>query len=175
MNACARRTTRVIAALLALPLLSGVGLKRAAARSAPKSAAAAHADLTGEWWLDVARSQFGGSAHTPKSRTDRIVHRDPELLVRSLTVRPAGDSLALEYRYRTNGESTNKVMGQDVRTAGKWDGAALALSSHATMLMMDLSVAERWSVSADGRTLTEVRASKGPTGEVKQTLVFQKH
>lgn len=134
--------------------------------------AAAHPDFTGEWTLDIAHSQFGGASHAAKARVDRIVHKDPQLLVRSLTVRPAGDSLALEYRYKTNGEAVNSAMGQDVRTTGRWSGPALLFESHAKMLMMDLSVTERWSLSADGRNLTEARASKGPMGEVKQVLVF---
>ena len=173
MSRAARCAALALAALVAWPLLTGVGLKRAAARTSTASVSR-HLDLTGEWRLDVPHSDFGGPAHTPRARIDRIVHRDPELLVRSLTVRPAGDSLALEYRYRTDGSAHNNVMGQDVTTSGHWIGAVLMLDSHASMLMMDLAVAERWQLSADGRTLTEVRASKGPTGEVKQTLVFHK-
>lgn len=158
---------------LALPFVTGAGLKAAGSRVLPKPPAA-HPDFTGEWQLDVARSQFGGEAHAAKARVDRIVHKDPELLVRSLTVRPMGDSLALAYRYRTDGEATNQEMGQDVHTTGRWNGPALLLETRAKMLMMELHVSERWSLSPDRRTLTEVRASKGPTGEVKQTLVFQK-
>ena len=134
--------------------------------------AAVRPDFSGEWHLDVAHSQFGGDSHAAKARVDRIVHKDPQLFVRSLTVRPAGDSLALAYRYKTNGEASNNELGQDVHTTGRWIGAALLLESHAKMLMIDLSVSERWSLSADGRTLTEARASKGPMGEVKQVLVF---
>ncbi len=169
-----KRWALLLACAGALFALTGAGLRTAGsrARMAPASAAAAHPDFTGEWVLDVGRSQFGGDAHAAKARVDRIVHKDPQMLVRSLTVRPAGDSLALAYRYKTNGEAVNSAMGQDVRTTGRWSGPVLLLESHAKMLMMDLSVTERWSLSADGRMLTEARASKGPMGEVKQVLVF---
>ena len=135
------------------------------------SASASTPSLTGRWRLDVARSDFG-SGSRPRARLDELDLRGTQLLVRSLTVRDGGDTLRLEYRYRTDGDAVNTVMGQSVRTRGTWRGGALELESHMKLLLLEVAVRERWALSRDGATLLEERVSDMPTGAVKQRLVF---
>jgi hypothetical protein len=97
------------------------------------------------------------------------------LTVRSLSVRASGDTVRLDYRYRIDGaEATNRVLGQDVRTKGRREGAALRFDSEAQLALFKFTVNERWTLSADGRTLTQQRTSRGPLGDEKQRLVFQR-
>ena len=97
------------------------------------------------------------------------------LRVRSVSVRASGDTVQLDYRYRMDGgEAVNRVLGQDVRTKGHRDGAGLRFDSEAQLALFRFTVNERWRLSADGQTLTQERTSRGPLGDEKQRLVFQR-
>jgi hypothetical protein len=73
--------------------------------------------------------------------------------VHSVTWREGADSLVMDYRYRTDGEAVNKVMGQDIRTVGRREGGALVFDSQARVLMLEVKVAESWALSAVGDSL----------------------
>jgi hypothetical protein len=128
---------------------------------------------TGLWSLDTAKSEMG--KRRPRKREDRVSEQGAWLSVRSVSVRASGDTLALDYRYRTDGgEAVNRVLGQDVRTKGRREGAALRFDSEAQLALFKFTVNERWSLSPDGRTLVLERTSRGPLGDEKQRLVFQR-
>ena len=104
-----------------------------------------------------------------------MLERGAWLRVRSVAVRASGDTVQLDYNYRTDGgEAVNRVLGQDVRTTGRREGAALRFDSEAQLALFKFTVNERWTLSADGRTLTQERTSRGPLGDEKQRLVFQR-
>ncbi len=127
--------------------------------------------VSGRWELVVPACEFATGRKPPRGRTDTIVDAGGWVDVRSRSLRAEGDSLALDYRYRTDGEATNKVMGQDVVTRGKHDGAALMFESVAKVLLLELKVRERWSLPhAD--TLVMVRDTDSPMGKEHQRLVF---
>ncbi len=139
---------------------------------APKPAPPA--GFTGTWRLDVAGSEMGKSRKPPRSREERITEDGAWVQIRSLTVRATGDTLLLDYRYRTDGEATNQVMGQDVRTRGHREGGALRFESEAQLMLFKFEVSERWSVSPDGARLTMERTSKSPLGKEQQRLLFRR-
>jgi len=141
---------------------------------APQPVATGLLAFAGTWRLDIPASDFGKRGRVPRTREEHIRPESTWLSVRSLTVRAGGDTLLLEYRYRTDGEAVNTMRGQEIHTRGRRDGAAVRFASEATLLMVKLRVAERWSVSPDGGTLTEERTSKSPLGEERQTLVFRR-
>lgn len=130
--------------------------------------------FTGTWRLDVAGSELGKARKAPRSREDRITEEGAWVAVRSLTVRASGDTLLLDYRYRTDGEATNQVMGQDVRTRGRRDGGALRFESEAQLMLFKFEVSERWSVTPDGARLTMERTSNSPLGKERQRLLFRR-
>ncbi len=179
----ARFTRTLLAVALAAPgamsaaASAGRPAPAAAVGAAPAATSAPTAELArfaGTWRLDVPASDFGKRGRVPRSREERIRDEGAWLSVRSLTVRGDGDTLLLEYRYRTDGEVVNLMRGQEIRTRGRRDGAAVRFESEATFLMVKLHVTERWSVSADGTTLTEERTSKSPLGAERQKLVFRR-
>lgn len=140
---------------------------------APPPAPQASARYAGLWRLDTTKSAMG--KRLPRSREDRVSEQGAWLTVRSITVRASGDTVQLDYRYRTDGgEAVNRVLGQDVKTTGRRDGAALEFDSEARLALFKFTVREHWTVSADGRTLTQERTSHGPMGDEKQRLVFQR-
>ena len=167
-----------LAAML-LALAAPVSAASPAASPAPsaanaRKAAPAHPDFTGRWRLCVQGSEYAGAIGArPRERRDEIVMRGDTLSEHSFTVREGGDTLQLRYRYATDGrEVTNEVAGSDVRSTARWDANALVIESHASMLLLDVSVRERWTLSPDGRTLVMERVSKLPVGSSRQRLVF---
>ena len=96
------------------------------------------------------------------------------LRVTSTTIRASGDTLLMEYRYRTDGETVNTMRGQDVKTRGSRDGSALRFDSEAQLALFKFEVSEQWSLSPDGATLTQERTSRSPLGEEKSRLVFRR-
>lgn len=162
--------SRRIAGIAAL--LAGLVVLALGPAAAPRAESAPWPGVfDGAWRLDVARSTFG-SGKVPLARHDEITSRPPWLDVTSTTIRAADDTLTLSYRYRPGGVATNPVMGQDVRTIAAWDGRALSLSTSTKLFFLEVKVDERWSRSADGRTLVVERTSRLPTGPLRQRLVF---
>jgi len=64
--------------------------------------------------------------------------------------------------------------GDEVVTRAQWDGDALVIVS--TIKEPDGAVEskERWTLSADGKTLTKLRHSHGPRGDRDETHVLEK-
>jgi len=130
--------------------------------------------LAGTWRLDVAASELGKGPRVPKWREDRIVRDGDWIAVKVTSVRTSGDTVRLDFRYHTAGEAVNRLAGQEVRTRGKREGGKLALESEAQLALFKFEVSERWSVSADGATLTQERTSRSPMGEESQRLVMRR-
>jgi hypothetical protein len=125
----ARVSTRLVLALLLTSLASvrpaSAATSRAAAKPAPVAAAPAPT-TAGRWNLIPAASVFGGSRKPPRARTDVISTRRPVGDGALGHVARGADSLVMDYRYRTDGEAVNKVMG---RTSARWVVAKAARSS----------------------------------------------
>jgi hypothetical protein len=129
------------------------------------------AGFSGRWELVAAHSEVAKGRKLPRGRVDTIVHAGPHVSVDSRSLRADGDSLALSFRYRTDGMATNKVMGQDIRTLGHREGEALVFESSAKVLLLELKVHERWTLPhAD--TLVMARITDSPMGKEQQRLVF---
>jgi hypothetical protein len=79
------------------------------------------------------------------------------------------------YVYATDGTPTTSVVdGRDIHSVVGWEGRVLHLHSTAKLLMLDMSLDERWQLSADARELTMRRHVKWVLGEGDQTLVFER-
>lgn len=147
-------------------------------RATPDTAGRARAvhltapSYSGRWRLDTAKSDMG--KRLPRSREDRMTEEGAWIRVTSTSIRAAGDTLLMEYRYRTDGEAVNTMRGQEVKTRGSRDGAALRFDSEAQLALFKFEVSERWSLSADGATLTQDRMSRSPLGDEKSRLVFHR-
>ena len=175
------RLTRLAPLAVALLACSLAGTVVRAATAAPKPAAprvsadtSLAARLAGTWRLDIAASELGKGPRVPKWREDRIARDGDWLAVNVTSVRASGDTVRLDFRYHTAGEAVNRVSGQEVRTRGKREGGRLALESTAQLALFKFEVSERWSVSADGATLTQERTSRSPMGEESQRLVMRR-
>lgn len=163
--ACALATLCLLVLGLPSPSCAAVAPARPAAVTAAPG-------FAGRWQLAVANSDFGKSSKVPLMREDDITLDGGWLGIRSLTVREPGDTLRLTYRYRTDGDAVNTVMGQEVKTRGRRAGATQHFVSEARLFIISVTVTEQWTLSGDGARLTMVRESRSPLGSERQRLVF---
>lgn len=123
--------------------------------------AAPRPDFSGEWELNVAKSDFGPNYPAPKSRTDKVDHRDPNLHI-TVTEQFANapQPVTGTVRYTTDGnERLNQILGNPLKATANWDS--------------DKLVIDTW-VNFNGRTLTVNRHFEGPKQKAGQVLVFEK-
>lgn len=162
------------AAAVAAPAKSKAPVRPAAVkRTVALPRAGARPNFTGTWVLDTTRSDFGKiPGGRPLSRTDRIEHHDPALR-QTLFLENLGGRDTTLYRYTTDSTRVvNRVDKQEIEARVWWEGNELRLDSKTKLLIFEMWLRERWSLSPDGRTLTMSRRVKYPMGEGEQKLVF---
>ena len=139
------------------------------------TAMAARPNYTGEWKLNAEKSDFG-MAPPISQRADKIVHNDPSLqITRAQTI--AGGAGTSTYDCTTDGKDcTISVTGAAIKLSGafKWVDDALTFDGKGAYNGGDLSIHEKWGLSADGKTITIQRQLTVSEGEVGQTLVLEK-
>ena len=144
--------------------------------AAPRTAAEVshRPNFSGTWRLDVAHSQLGKLPGQPRARTDVIEHREPEIR-QTLFLDNVSRMDTTVYRYTTDGKPTvNRVDGKDIRSTVWWEGNRLRLESKTKLLVIDVSLKERWNLSADGKKLTMTRRVESQLMKGDQILVFER-
>jgi len=135
--------------------------------------AQAKPNFSGTWKLNAAASDFGAMP-APDTRTDKIAHQDPDLKDAYTQSGPMGE-VAAEMRYSTDGqETTSTVRGIEIKCTARWDGDELVIAGKTSFNGADVTLADRWSLSADARTLTIRRHVASPLGETDQKIVLEK-
>ena len=130
-------------------------------------------NFTGDWKLNVAKSDFG-QMPAPTSASYKISHDDPKL---KNSIKQSGQMGDMEFEttYTTDGkESTNEMFGQPIKSTAKWDGDTLLIESKGRFGDNDFTMTDKWTLSGDGKALTIVRAFKSPMGEGEQKMVLEK-
>ena len=130
-------------------------------------------NLSGEWKLNVAKSNYGAFP-APQSMTRMIVHADPKLTVASVQKGVQGE-VSSEYTYTTDGKpAVNKVQGGESKGSAQWIGDKLMIESERVFQGATLKQKEIWSLSADGKTLTVDAHVTIPNGEFDVKQVFER-
>lgn len=132
-----------------------------------------HPDFSGTWQLNPAASNFGPAA-PPRAMISRIRHHEPALIVSSTVIDAKGEQNS-EYRWWTDGYPCgNSVRGLDFATKVVWEGSILVANSAANGPQGPIEMTDRWSLSADHRTLKIMRVLKTGGKEVEQTYVYER-
>lgn len=135
--------------------------------------AQAKPNFSGNWKLNAGKSDFGAMP-APDSRTDKIVHEDPAL-TDSFTQNGQMGEVTAEFKYSTDGkETTNHIRGNEVKSTAKWEGDDLVIAGKTQFNGAEVALSDRWSLSADGKTLTIQRHVNSPMGETDQKIVLEK-
>jgi len=144
------------------------------AAAAGMAAAADKPDFSGDWKMDANKSTFPPPMPAPTSLTRKIDHKDPALSYSEARSGDQGDT-NLSFKYSTDGkETTNSLMGNDVKSTANWEGKTLVIKSAANFGGADVKLTDKWTLGEDGKTLTDVLAISAPQGDFEMTFVLVK-
>lgn len=136
-------------------------------------AAGAKPNFTGNWKIDAGKTDFGPMP-APEKMERKIAHEDPSLKWSQTQSSPQGE-VTSEMAYTTDGKpATNRTPRGETTGAAKWDGDVLAINSKREVQGMEITQAERWTLSKDGKVLTIVNKITTPQGEFDVKLVMDK-
>ncbi len=129
-------------------------------------------NLNGGWKMDPARSDFG-SGPVSVSRLDKIVLDGPNLKDTITQKLQRGPESTYDMIYTIDGkECTNHVRGNLVKSTARWDGDELVIDSQ-VFALREAAIQDRWSLSADGKTITLRRHMTGAV-TAEQTLMLDR-
>ncbi len=144
------------------------------AAAASMSMAADKPDFSGEWKMDANKSVFPVPDFAPTSMTRKIDHKDPDVTVNEARSGAQGDMNTI-MKYSTDGkETTNSLMGNEVKSKGTWEGKTLVINSTGNFGGADVKFTQKWALSDDGRTLTDITSFSSPQGDLEMTFVLVK-
>jgi len=130
-------------------------------------------DFSGNWKLNVDKSDFGPMPK-PEKADYTIVHKDPEMNVKSVAVGSMGE-MTNEVKILTDGtEFTNTVRGQEVKGTAKWDGKSLVVTQKLEIQGTAITFVQKWTLSDDGKSIVQEVNISTPQGEVAQKAVLDK-
>ncbi|MGH9238894.1 MAG: hypothetical protein ACRD3G_12715 [Vicinamibacterales bacterium] len=137
--------------------------------AAQAAGAAAKPDLSGQWVINAAESDFG-LIPPPQCRGLKLTHREPELT--SEETRPAGEPCGLTLRYTTDGKPITYTANDAKQTARMtWSGNILVIDRGSDDgIMMHIEA----TLSADGRKLTREFSVDSPQGSTSWTYVYDR-
>ena len=146
-----------------------------AAPAAPATAAGngGKPNFSGTWKMNVAKSDFGPMP-APDSRTDVIEHNDPAMKINVSQKGGQGDVEAV-VNYTTDGkEVTNTIAQREQKSTVVWQGSNLVVNSKFTVNDAEITTKSVWTLSEDGKTLTQNIHAESPMGEIDLKWVFDK-
>ena len=136
--------------------------------------ALAKPNFTGDWKLNASKSTFG-QMPAPDSMTYKITHADPKLSTATRQSSQMGE-FEMQASYTTDGkESTNEGFGgSTTKSVVKWDGDTLVIETKGQFGDNEFTMTQKWTLSADGKTLNILQTFKSAMGEGEQKLVLDK-
>jgi len=151
-----------VAKSAALVLMMGCGLIEAQIKS----------NLNGVWKMDPARSGFG-TGPVSDSRLDRINIEGATLKDTITQKLRSGPESTYDMIYTLDGkECTNHVRRNLVKSTAQMEGDVLVVNSE-VFALRKATMKDRYSVSADGKTLTLLRHMSGAIN-AEQKIVFDR-
>lgn len=125
--------------------------------------AAGKPDFSGEWKLNIDKSDFGPMP-PPSSQTQKIDHKDPVLKISTAQSGAEGD-ITMDAMYSTDGkESKNNFRGMDAKSVAKWDGDALLIDTKLDFQGNEVTLKMIMKMSEDGKTInskTKIMTAQG--------------
>ena len=136
-------------------------------------ATAANPNLSGEWKLNLAKSDYG-KFPAPLS-VNRKIEDDGLKLVSITTQKGSQGEVSSKLTYTTDGkESINEVAGAQAKGTAPWIGGMLIIESSREFQGAILRQKEIWRLTSDGKILTVDAHISIPNGEFDVKQVFEK-
>lgn len=147
-------------ALVLIAGIAGAAAGSARAQSVP--------NLSGTWVLDQSKSDFGPAP--AMARTEVIDHQEPKLVIKRTI-----DGTEATLTYAVDGKPyPNTIGGTNATSTLAWDGPVLVMTTEVESPNGPATIVDRFSLSADGKTLTIDRSISVQQGTFSQTLVLAK-
>ncbi|HXQ27022.1 MAG TPA: hypothetical protein VN822_11485 [Candidatus Acidoferrales bacterium] len=147
----------------------------------PGAAAMIHAgggdppNLSGTWKLNLTKSNFGQGA-APASQTDTIVDNEPSVKINADQKGGFMGDTNITTSLSTDGKETTSpgMGGSEVKSTAHWEGNSLVVNAKADFQGSPITIKDGYSLSADGKTLTEVTHVESGMGNFDTTSVYDK-
>jgi hypothetical protein len=126
-------------------------------------------DFSGVWKMNREKSKFLAMENI-RDIVSKIEHKEPNVSIFTTIIGVDGDQ-TFEAKYTTDGkETTVKLPSGSVKATAKWEGDALTVEGKAE----EFNVRGKYTLSADGKTLTIANRLSTPNGDVDGITVFEK-
>lgn len=136
-------------------------------------AQAAPPNMSGDWKLNLAKSNFGAFP-APQSINQKISH-DGVKLTMTIAQKGAQGETTSQLAYTTDGKPvTNKVQGGESKGSAQWIGDKLMIESSREIQGATLTQKDIWTLSDGGKILTIDSHVTLPKGEFDIKRVFEK-
>lgn len=140
---------------------------------AAAGAVQAKPNFSGDWKLNADKSDFG-PLPPPTSMAMKIDHADPDLKVTTSISGQQGD-MTVDAKYNTEGkETTNQFGPMQSKSTANWEGDDLVVKTKIDANGTEIAVNGKWTLSADGKTLTQTQHVNSPQGEMDLKYVLEK-
>jgi hypothetical protein len=131
-------------------------------------------DFSGDWKLNIAKSNLG-PIPAPTTYTRKVIHAEPSITIEDTQTGSALGDQHDKRTYTTDGtEISYQANGADVKAALTWDGPALQINAKASIQGMDIVIKDKISLGDDGKTMTDAVHIGSPQGDIDLTLLFEK-
>jgi hypothetical protein len=132
-------------------------------------------NFTGVWKLNVPKSNFG-QIPPPASQTDTIDDSEPAVKIAEDQKGGMMGDMNLTTTLSTDGKETTStgMGGAPVTSIAHWDGIALVIDSKTSFQGSDIKIKDTYTLSSDGKTLTEVTHVESGMGNFDSTSVYDK-
>ncbi len=137
------------------------------------TASAAKPNMSGDWSLNPAKSDFGPMP-APEKIERKIDHNGEVLKYSQVQAGPQGE-VKTDMSFKTDGsESVNKNPRGEMKAVAKWEGDTIVIDSKREVQGMEITQHEIWSLSGDGKTLTILNKLGTPQGDFEIKTVMEK-
>jgi hypothetical protein len=131
-------------------------------------------NFSGDWKINVAKSNFG-PIPAPATYTRKVTHAEPSIIIEDTQTGTATGDQHDKRTYTTDGtEVSYQANGADVKAALTWDGDALQINAKASIQGMDIVIKDEITLGDGGKTMTDAVHIALPQGAIDLTLVFDK-
>ena len=145
----------------------------AAALATVPAMAAGKPDFTGEWKLNIDKSDFGPMP-PPSSQTQKIDHKDPVLKITTAQSGADGD-YTTDATYTTDGkEAKNNMRGADTKSICKWDGDVLVMDTKLDFQGMEIALKTTMKMADDGKSINAKTKISTPQGDFELATLLEK-
>jgi hypothetical protein len=135
-----------------------------------------HPNFSGEWTLDLAKSDLG-IIPPPATMTRKVDQKDPAVNVEEKQTGGQQGDTTSNMKYDASGAETTYTMFGGAATAkstAKWEGKVLAVNTKTDIQGNELTITSKWSLSDDGKVWTDAWHIATSQGELDVTWVLNK-